>query len=180
MLLKEVVSLRRDDSVLFHAAAGGVGLLFTQWARALGARQAGCVEVIDYVKEDFVARVRKLTGGEGVAAVFDSIGRDTFLKSLEVLRPRGALVAFGQASGSPPPLDPFLLAPKALHITWPGRHIYTASREQLETSAADLFGAIGDGILDVGPTRTYAFDDIVSAHRDLESRQIIGAAVIEP
>ena len=190
MLLKEVVPLHRGDLVLFHAAAGGVGLLFAQWAQALGvrvigtvsseakaaaARQAGCVEVIDYTKEDFVTRVHDLTGGEGVAAVFDSIGRDTFLKSLEVLRPRGTLAVFGQASGSPPAFDPFLLAPKALHITWPGRHIYTASREQLETSAADLFAAIRDGILDVGPSRTYALDDIVSAHRDLESREIIGA-----
>jgi NADPH:quinone reductase len=195
MLLKEVVPLQRDDTVLFHAAAGGVGLLFAQWARALGvhvigtvsseakaaaARRAGCVEVIDYIKEDFVTRVHDLTGGEGVAAVFDSIGRDTFLKSLEVLRPRGALVAFGQASGSPPAFDPFLLAPKALHITWPGRHIYTESRQQLETSAADLFDAIREGILDVGPSRTYALDNIASAHRDLESRKIIGAAVIEP
>jgi NADPH2:quinone reductase len=195
MLLKEVTPLQSDDTVLFHAAAGGVGLLFAQWARALGvrvigtvsneakaaaARRAGCVEVIDYVKEDFVARVRDLTGGEGVAAVFDSIGRDTFLKSLEVLRPRGVLAAFGQASGSPPAFDPFLLAPKALHVTWPGRHVYTVSRQQLETSAADLFDAIRKGILDVGPARTYAFDDIASAHRDLESRQIIGAAVIAP
>jgi NADPH2:quinone reductase len=195
MLLKEVVPLRRDDIVLFHAAAGGVGLLFAQWARALGvrvigtvssdakataARQAGCVEVIDYTKEDFVTRVHDLTGDEGVAPVFDSIGRDTFLKSLEVLRPRGTLAVFGQASGSPPAFDPFLLAKKALHVTWPGRHIYTASREQLETSAADLFDAIRNGILDVGPSRTYAFDDIVSAHRDLESRRIIGAAIIQP
>lgn len=195
MLLKEVVPLQSDDVVLFHAAAGGVGLLFAQWARALGvrvigtvsndakaaaARQAGCIEVIDYAKEDFLARVRDLTGGEGVAAVFDSIGRDTFMKSLEVLRPRGVLVAFGHASGSPPAFDPFLLAPKALHVTWPGRHIYTASRQQLETSAADLFDAIREGILEVGPSRTYAFEDIISAHRDLESRQIIGAAVIEP
>ena len=195
MLLKEVVPLQSDDVVLFHAAAGGVGLLFAQWARALGvrvigtvsndakaaaARQAGCIEVIDYAKEDFLARVRDLTGGEGVAAVFDPIGRDTFMKSLEVLRPRGVLVAFGQASGSPPAFDPFLLAPKALHVTWPGRHIYTASRQQLETSAADLFDAIREGILEVGPSRTYAFEDIISAHRDLESRQIIGAAVIEP
>ena len=195
MLLKEAVPLQRNDTVLFHAAAGGVGLLFTQWARALGvrvigtvsseakaaaARQAGCVEVIDYVKEDFVTRVRDLMGGEGVAAVFDSIGRDTFLKSLEVLRPRGVSAAFGQASGSPPAFDPFLLAPKALHVTWPGRHVYTASRQQLETSAGDLFDAIREGILDVGPSRTYAFDDIASAHRDLESRKIIGAAVIKP
>ena len=195
MLLKEVVPLRRDDVVLFHAAAGGVGLLFAQWAQALGvrvigtvsseakavaARKAGCIEVIDYANQDFVTRVRDLTAGEGVAAVFDSIGRDTFLKSLEALRPRGTLVAFGQASGSPPAFDPFLLAPKALHVTWPGRHIYTASRQELETSAADLFAAICDGVLDVGPSRTYALDDIVQAHRDLESRQIIGAAVIEP
>jgi NADPH:quinone reductase len=106
VLLKEVAPLQRDDTVLFHAAAGGVGLLFAQWARALGvrvigtvssdekaaaARRAGCVEVIDYMKEDFVARMRDLMGGEGVAAVFDSIGRDTFLKSLEALRPRGVL-----------------------------------------------------------------------------------------
>jgi NADPH:quinone reductase len=195
MLLKEVVPLQRHDTVLFHAAAGGVGLLFTQWARALGirvigtvsseakaaaARWAGCVEVIDYMKEDFVTRVRDLTGGEGVAAVFDSIGRDTFLKSLEALRPRGVLAMFGQASGSPPAFDPFLLAPKALYVTWPNRNIYTASRRQLETNADDLFDAIRHGILDVGPSRTYAFDDIVLAHRDLESRQIIGAAVIKP
>ena len=195
MLLKEVVPLRRDDTVLFHAAAGGVGLLFTQWARALGirvigtvssgakavaARQAGCVEVIDYLKGDFLTCVQDLTRGEGVAAVFNSIGRDTFLKSLEVLRSRGTLAMFGQASGSPPTFDPFLLAPKALHITWPGRHIYTASREQLETSSADLFAAIRDGVLNVGPSRSYEFDDIASAHRDLESRKIIGAAVIEP
>ena len=123
--------------------------------------------------------MRELTGGEGVTAVFNSIGRDTFRKSLQALRPRGMLAAFGQTSGSPPAFDPFLLAPKALHVTWPGRHIYTASREELETSAADLFAAIRDGILDVGPTRTYAFDGIVLAHRDLESRQIVGAAVIE-
>jgi NADPH2:quinone reductase len=195
MLLKEVVPLQPHDTVLFHAAAGGVGLLFAQWARALGirvigtvsnqakaaaARPAGCVEVIDYVKEDFMARVRDLTNGEGVAAVFDSIGRDTFLKSLEVLRPRGVLAAFGQASGAPPAFDPFLLAPKALHVTWPGRHVYTASRKDLEASAADLFDAISRGILDVDPNRTYAFDDIILAHRDLESRKIVGAAVIKP
>ena len=195
MLLKEVAPLQRDDTVLFHAAAGGVGLLFAQWARAIGvrvigtvsneakaaaARRAGCVEVIDYLKDDFVARVHNLTRGKGVAAVFNSIGRDTFLKSLEVLRPRGVLAAFGQASGHPPAFDPFLLAPKALHVTWPGRHVYTASRQQLETSAADLFDAVREGTLDVGPARTYAFEDIASAHRDLESRQIIGAAVIVP
>jgi NADPH2:quinone reductase len=158
MLLKETVPLRPGDTVLFHAAAGGVGLLFAQWARALGiqvigtvsddakaavARHAGCVEVIDYVRQDFVERVRAITNGEGVAAVFDAVGRDTFLKSLETLRPRGVLAAFGKASGDPPALDPFLLAPKSLYVTWPIRPNYTASRQQLEASAADLFDAIG-------------------------------------
>ena len=195
MLLKETVPLYPGDTVLFHAAAGGVGLLFAQWARALGirvigtvsddakgavARHAGCVEVINYVRQDFVERVLAITNGEGVAAVFDAVGRDTFLKSLEALRPRGVLAAFGKASGDPPALDPFLLAPKSLYVTWPIRPVYTASRQQLEASAADLFDAIGRGILNVGPNRSYAFDDIVSAHRDLESRNIVGAAVIKP
>ena len=195
MLLKETTPLHRGDTVLFHAAAGGVGLLFTQWARTLGirvigtvsddakaaaARHAGCVEVINYAREDFVERVCAITDGEGVAAVFDAVGRDTFLKSLETLRPRGVLAAFGKASGDPPALDPFLLAAKSLYVTWPIRPNYTGSRPQLEASAADLFDAIGRGILDVGPSRTYALDDIVAAHRDLESRKIVGAAVIKP
>ena len=158
MLLKETVPLHLGDTVLFHAAAGGVGLLFAQWARAVGirvigtvsddakvavARHAGCVEVINYDRQDFVERVRAITNGEGVAAVFDAFGRDMFLKSLETLRPRGVLAAFGKASGDPPALDPFLLAPKSLYVTWPIRPIYTASRQQLEASAADVFDAIG-------------------------------------
>jgi len=194
MLLKSVVPLQRGDTVLLHAAAGGVGLLVAQWARALGlrvigtvsgaakvaaAREAGCAEVIDYVREDFVARVQTLTGGEGVVAVFDGVGRDTFLKSLHTLRPRGTLVAFGKASGDPP-LDPFLLAPKSLHVAWPIRPIYTQRREELDAHADDLFDAIARGILDVGPRHRYAFDDIVAAHRDLEQRRLIGAAVIQP
>ncbi len=133
-LLKEVVTLQPDDIVLFYAAAGGLGLLFAQWARALGirvigtvsdeskavvARTAGCFEVINYSKENFVERVHTITNGGGVAAVYDAIGRDTFLDSLRTLRPRGTLVMFGKASGDPPPLDPFLLAPKSLY--GPGR-----------------------------------------------------------
>jgi NADPH2:quinone reductase len=195
MLLKEAVQLRSGDTVLFHAAAGGVGLLFTQWARTLGirvigtvsdeakaaaARRAGCIEVINYVKQDFVEKVRAITNGEGVAAVFDAVGGDTFLKSLATLRTRGVLVAFGKASGEPPAFNPFLLAEKSLSVTWPIRPNYIATRRQLEASAADLFDAIGKGILEVGPTRTYALDDIVTAHRDLESRKIVGAAIIKP
>jgi len=133
-LLKEVVTLQPDDTVLFHAAAGGVGLLFAQWARALGirvigtvsdeskaavARTAGCFEVINYSRENFVERVHTITNGAGVAAVYDAVGRDTFLDSLRTLRPRCTLVIFGKASGDPPPLDPFLLAPKSLYVTWP-------------------------------------------------------------
>lgn len=195
MLLKEVAPLAAGDTVLFHAAAGGVGLIFAQWARALGirvigtvsspakaeaARKAGCFEVIDYGSEDFVARVGGITGGEGVAAVFDAVGRDTAAGSLSVLRPRGTLAFFGKASGDVPVLDPFALAARSLYVTWPIRPVYTASRAQLEAAAADLFEAIAKGTIDVGPSRSYALDDIVSAHRDLEDRQIIGAAVIKP
>jgi NADPH2:quinone reductase len=194
-LLKEVVTLQPDDTVLFHAAAGGVGLLFAQWARALGirvigtvsdeskaavARAAGCFEVINYSKENFVERVHTITNGAGVAAVYDAVGRDTFLDSLRTLRPRGTLVVFGTASGHPPPLDPFLLAPKSLYVTWPIRPVYTEHRAQLEAAAADLFDAIQRGILDVGPSRTYGLDDIVTAHRDLEGRRITGAGIIIP
>jgi NADPH2:quinone reductase len=195
MLLKEVVALQPGDTVLYHGAAGGIGLIFAQWARALGirvigtvssaakaaaARAAGCVETIDYRGQDFVERVKAITGGDGVAAVFDSVGQDTFLKSLETLRPRGTLVAFGVASGQPPAIAPFLLAPKGLYVTWPTRPVYTARRIDRDRSADDLFAAIAQGILDVGPGRTYALDDIVTAHRDLEGRKVIGAAVIKP
>lgn len=195
MLLKEVVMLHPGDTVLYHGAAGGVGLLFTQWAKALGirvigtvsnaekaaaARAAGCIETIDYGTQDFVEQVKAITGGEGVAAVFDSVGQETFLKSLESLRPRGALVAFGKASGHPPVIDPFLLAPKGLYVTWPIRPVYTARRVDRERSADELFEAIASGILNVGPSRIYVLDDIVTAHRDLEGRRVIGAAVIKP
>lgn len=194
MLLKEVTPLQAGDTVLFHAAAGGLGLLFAQWATALGirvigtvsnaakadaARRAGCVEVIDRTRVDFAAETRALTGGEGVAAVFDSVGRDTFRDSLDALRPRGTLVAFGKASGDPPPLDPFLLAPKSLHLTWPIRPTYTEGREALERGAADLFDVIARGVVDVNPRYVYAFDEIVDAHRDMESRTLVGAAVLE-
>ncbi|MGX5730796.1 quinone oxidoreductase family protein [Pseudoxanthomonas beigongshangi] len=193
MLLKEVVPLQAGDTVLFHAAAGGLGLLFARWATALGirvigtvsdgaksdaARRAGCIEVIDRTRDDFVAEVRALTGGEGVTAVFDAVGRDTFRASLDALRPRGTLVAFGKASGDPPLLDPFLLAPKSLHLTWPIRPTYVEDRGALERGAADLFDVIARGVVDVEPRRVYAFDDIVEAHRDMENRGRLGAAVL--
>lgn len=192
-LLKDVVRLAAGDTVLFHAAAGGVGRLFVQWAKALGirvigtasnpakmafARETGCVAVIDSSREDIAARVRELTEGRGVKAAFDSVGRDTFRASLESLAPRGTLVAFGQASGESPALAPFDLAPRSLFLTWTLLPVYMASRAELQAAADDLFTAIAAGDIDANPTRTYAFHELAQAHRDLEERRTTGAAVL--
>jgi NADPH:quinone reductase len=192
-LLKEVTSLVPGDTILYHAAAGGVGQIFVQWAKVLGlkvigtvsderksqiARKAGCDEVINYSTEDFVARVRALTDGVGVKAVFDSVGKDTFRGSLAALKPRGTLVQFGKASGNPPSIDPFELAPRALHLTWATLPPYTATPQQLARGAGELFEAIQSGILTVDPSRIYPFDDVVEAHRDLEERRTVGSAVL--
>ncbi|MDF2694173.1 MAG: quinone oxidoreductase [Labilithrix sp.] len=192
-LLKDVVRLASGDTVLFHAAAGGVGRIFVQWAKALGirvigtvsspakaafAREAGCVAVIDSSREDIAARVRELTEGRGVKAVFDSVGKDTFRASLESLAPRGTLVAFGQASGDSPALNPFELAARSLFLTWTLLPVYTATRAELQAAADELFAAIAAGHIDATPTRTYAFDEIAQAHRDLEERRTTGAAIL--
>lgn len=192
-LLKEAVHLSAGDTVLFHAAAGGVGRLFCQWATALGvsvigtassdsklfeARKAGCVAAINYRQDDFVDRVLELTSGHGVKAAFDSVGRETFSHSLAVLQTRGTLVAFGMASGSPPPLDPFLLARRALSITWPTVPAYTATREELLTASNDLFDAIAAGLIEAKPSRVYALDEVVTAHLDIEERHTTGSAII--
>ena len=156
-LLKETVQLHEGDTVLYHAAAGGVGQIFTQWARSLGihvigtvstaekaqiALQAGCTAVVNYSTEDFVERTFELTGGQGVKAVYDSVGKDTFRGSLAVLRPRGTLVQFGNASGFPEPISPFELAPRALYLTWAILPHYNNTPEALAASSADLFDAI--------------------------------------
>ncbi|WP_394850574.1 quinone oxidoreductase [Pendulispora brunnea] len=192
-LLKEVVPLSPGDTVLFQAAAGGVGTIFVRWARALGirvigtvsteekaafAREAGCVAVIDRSRESLGDRVHALTEGRGVKAAFDSIGRDTVRASLASLGPRGTLVVFGKASGEPEPIVPFELAPRSLFVTWPILPVYTASRSQLLTAASDLFAAVGNGHVDARPNRVYAFDDVVQAQRDLESGRTMGAAVL--
>jgi NADPH2:quinone reductase len=192
-LLKEVVALRMGDTVLYHSAAGGVGQIFAQWGRALGlrvigtvsndhkaqvARDAGCAEVINYRTENFVERVRALTDGIGVKAVFDSVGKDTFRGSLDVLVSRGTLVSFGRASGDAPMIDPFELAARALYLTWPNLSVYMSARDSLVTAANDLFAAIYYGFISVKPSRVYPFDCIVDAHRDLESRLTTGAAVL--
>lgn len=192
-LVKEVIALKAGDTILYHAAAGGVGQIFVQWAKSLGvkvigtvsgaskakiAREAGCSEVINYITEDFVARVLELTNGVGVAAVFDSVGKDTFHGSLAVLKPRGTLVQFGNASGVPAPFNTMELAPKGLTLKWAAISQYIATPENLKTAAVDLLAAIESGILKVDPVRTYGFDDVVQAHRDLEQRLIMGAAVM--
>ena len=147
-------------------------------AKAKLARHAGCDHVINYSSEDFVAEALAFTAGNGVAAVFDSVGADTFRGSLAVLRPRGTLVQFGKASGSPEPVDPFELAPRALYLTWPILPHYTSTAEDLAIAAADLFDAIATGILKVDPSNLYPFSQLIEAHHDLEERRTTGAAVL--
>lgn len=192
-LLKETVNLQAGDTVLYHAAAGGVGQVFVQWAKALGvnvigtvsseekkriALDAGCSHVINYQTENFADRVMELTGNIGVKAVFDSVGKDTFVDSLAVLQPRGTLVVFGKASGNPPLLNPFDLAPRSLNLTWPVLPVYVATPQQLSTAAADLFNAILTGMIKAEPNRVYPFEQLVEAHRELEERRSTGAAVL--
>ncbi|MGB5824987.1 MAG: quinone oxidoreductase [Pseudomonas mandelii] len=192
-LLKEVVDLAKGDTVLYHAAAGGVGLIFVQWAKALGLRvigtvssdekaaialAAGCNHVINYQEENFAERVLQFTDGTGVKAVFDSVGKDTFNDSLAVLAPRGTLVVFGKASGNPPLIDPFALAPRSLKLTWPILPVFVATAPQLAHAAKDLFAAISNGLIKVEPSRVYPFEQLVKAHRDLEERRTTGAAVL--
>lgn len=192
-LLKDVVPLAAGDTVLFHAAAGGVGTIFVRWATALGirvigtvstpakaaaARAAGCIAVLDSSRDDIAARVGELTGGRGVPAVFDSVGKATFRASLDSLAPRGTLVSFGQASGDAPPIAPFELAARSLFMTWTVLPVYIASRDQLQTAAADLFDAITRGIVDAQPARVYSFHDAAQAHRDLEGRRTMGSSIL--
>lgn len=192
-LLKEVVPFKPGDTILVHAAAGGVGLILTQWATALGlhvigtvssehkaalARQAGCEHVINYSSENFVERVMEITAGQGVRAVFDSVGKDTFKDSLKTLAIRGAMVVFGKASGDLPAIDPFELAPRALSLAWPILPHYVATPQELAAAAADLFAAIQSGMVKVDPTRIYAFDELVQAHSDMEQRKTVGAVVL--
>jgi len=195
-LLRRLWPLRPGDPVLVHAAAGGVGLLLCQWARHLGLRvlgtvgspqkaalavRAGCEVPILYREEDFVARVRRETGGEGVAVVFDSVGRETFLGSLDCLRPRGLLALYGQSSGPVPSFDPGLLARKgSLYLTRPTLFTYTARREDLLDSAQALFDRVRDGTLHVHVGARHPLSRAADAHRDLESRGTVGSLLLIP
>ncbi len=194
-LLHRLVRAGRGDTILFHAAAGGVGSIACQWARAIGlkvigtaggpdkvarARQNGCDDVIDTQSENFVERVKELTGGAGVRAVFDSVGKETVAGSLDCLAVRGMLVLFGQSSGVVPSLDPAKLAAKSLFFTRPTLNHYIATREELVQSAGRLFDLVGRGAVRIDIGQTYALRDAAQAHRDLEGRKTIGSTLLLP
>ena len=194
-LLLRCVRAARGDTVLFHAAAGGVGSIACQWAQAIGlkvigtaggpdkvvrARQNGCDEVIDIQSENFVERVKELTGGAGVRAVFDSVGKETVAGSLDCLATRGMLVLFGQSSGVAPAIDPARMAAKSLYFTRPSFTHYLATREELVQSAGRLFDLVGRGAVRIDVGQTYALRDAAQAHRDLEGRKTTGSTVLLP
>ncbi|MBP8276797.1 MAG: quinone oxidoreductase [Propionivibrio sp.] len=194
-LLRHTFPVRRGDQILIHAAAGGVGLIACQWAKALGAtvigtvsteakaelaRKNGCDHVILYSREDVAKRVREITG-EGVAVVFDGVGKDTFMGSLDSLRPRGTMVTFGNASGAVPPFDPLLLAQKgSLFVTRPILDHYAGKRSDLLALGAELFGVVASGQVKIEINQTYALSDAAQAHRDLEARKTTGSTILVP
>jgi NADPH2:quinone reductase len=191
-LLRETYNAGPDTVMLFHAAAGGVGLIACQWARALGAtligtvgsdekaviaRERGATHVINYRREDFVARVKEITGGKGCDVVYDSIGKDTFPGSLDCLKPRGLWVSFGNASGSVPPFE--LTALKgSLYATRPSLMAYTATHAALAANAAEFFDMIARGLIKIEINQKYALRDAADAHRDLEARKTMGSTVL--
>ena len=188
--------LQAGDQVLVHAAAGGVGLIACQWARALGlqligtagsdekcalAREHGAAHVINYRREDFVARVKEITGGAGVKVVYDSVGADTFLKSLDCLRPFGLLANFGSSSGKPAPLDTGLLAAKgSLYVTRPTLFTHIATRERTQAMADELFDVVLSGAVRIRIDQRYPLAEVARAHRELEARQTTGSSVLMP
>jgi NADPH2:quinone reductase len=192
-ILHRLYRIQSGDKVLIHAAAGGMGTILTQWAKHLGAtvigtvgstekesqaRASGCDHPILYRETDFVAAVRKIAP-EGVAAVFDGVGKDTFMASLDCMRPYATIVSFGNASGPVPPLDIRVLSQKGtLIVTRPGLTNYIADRTNYERAAGELFDLVERGIIRFDPANSYALKDAVQAHRDLESRKTVGSVVL--
>jgi NADPH2:quinone reductase len=186
--------LQAGDFVLFHAAAGGVGLIACQWARALGlqligtagsdakcalAKEHGAAHVINYATEDFLARVKDITGGKGVKVVYDSVGKDTFQASLDSLAPFGLMVSFGNASGPVPPM-PLTALKGTLYITRPSLMPHTERRENLEQIAGDLMKMVSSGKVKIEIEQRYKLADAAQAHRDLEGRKTTGSTVLLP
>ena len=195
-LLRETYRVKKGDTILVHAAAGGVGLILCQWAKHLGAtvigtvgsrqkaklaRDHGCDHAIVYTEQDFADRVRRITKGQGLPVVYDSVGKETFEGSLDCLGPRGLMVSFGNASGPVPPFETGTLAAKgSLYLTRPSLPHYTASRKDLVTTANDLFRVVRSGAVEIGINQTYALKDAAKAHRDLEARKTTGSTVLIP
>jgi NADPH:quinone reductase len=195
-LIRRTYKVQPGDTVLFHAAAGGVGLIACQWLKALGAtvigtvgseekaalaKAHGCDHAINYTKEDFPKRVRELTGGQGVPVVYDSVGKSTFAGSLDCLRPLGLLVSFGNASGPVPPFEPSVLTQKgSLYLTRPTLTTYTAARADLEATAKELFDVVLSGKVRIKINHTYPLKDAEQVHRDLESRRTTGSVIMLP
>ena len=189
-----VEGLAKGDFVLFHAAAGGVGLIACQWAKALGlqligtaggpakcalALEHGAAHVIDYKSEDFVARVKELTGGKGVKVVYDSIGKDTFEKSLDCLRPFGLLASFGNSSGPVPPFSPLILGPKgSLYFTRQTLFTHMATREATQAMADELFAVVQSGAVKIRVDQRFPLAEAAAAHRALEARATTGSTVL--
>jgi NADPH2:quinone reductase len=196
LLRRMLVVPKAGDTILWQAAAGGVGLIACQWAKALGitligtvgseekaklAREHGAAHVINYSKEDFVARVNEITGGKKVPVAYDSVGKDTYMKSLDCVQPRGLLVLFGNASGPVDALNTGLLAAKgSLYVTRPTLASYAAKREELVAGAKELFDHVLAGRIKVGPRQSYALKDAAQAHRDLEARKTTGSTILVP
>lgn len=195
-LLRRTFAVKPGDNVLYHAAAGGVGLIFGQWAKHLGvdvigtvgsaekaelARAHGYAHVVNYRETDFVKAVAEITGGRKCDVVYDSVGRDTFEGSLDCLRPRGMLVSFGQSSGAVPPFNLGILSQKgSLYLTRPTLFAYIASRAELEESAAALFDVVRSGAVKIRINQRYALADAGQAHADLEGRKTTGTTVLIP
>ena len=195
-LLRRTYKVQPGETILIHAAAGGVGLIMCQWAKALRAkvigtvsseqkaalaRKYGCHFPIIVTRENFVERVHQITRGKRLGVVYDSVGKDTFMGSLDCLAPRGLLVIFGNASGAVPPFDPLLLTAKgSLFVTRPTLGNYTATREELTASAKALFKVIAAGTVRILVNQTYALQDAAHAHRDLEARKTTGSTVLLP
>jgi len=195
-LLYGCTKVKRGDTLLVQAAAGGVGLILSQWAKFLGAtvigtvgsgekaelaKAHGCDHTILYREEDFASRVKEITGGRGVDVVYDSVGQATFMKSLDCLRPMGMMVSFGQSSGTVPPFDLGLLSAKgSLFLTRPTLMAYTAKREDLLAHAADLFEVVTRGAVKIEVRQTYPLAEASRAHRDMEARKTTGSTILIP
>jgi NADPH2:quinone reductase len=195
-LVRRTFPLKGGETILFHAAAGGVGLIACQWAKALGvtmigtvgsdekaeiAKAHGCTHTINYNKEDFGARVKEITHGAGVPVVYDSIGADTFTQSLDCLSPMGMMVSYGSASGPVPPFSLQELAGRgSLFVTRPTLFSYTAKRSDLEATANELFEMVTSGRLKIEINQRYALKDAQQAHRDLEARKTTGSTILLP